>query len=434
MKEGYKETEIGVIPVEWEVKSLSMIGSFSKGKGISKNEILKDGIPCMRYAEIYTEYDIVLKNIKSFINEKSALNSKRLNQGDILFAGSGETLDDIGKSVAFIDNFEAYVGGDTVILSPTTNYNSLFMSFQLNSVSVRTQLRKLGQGSSVVHIYSSGLEKVIVPLPPLKEQQKIADILSTADKKIEAIATQIEKAETLKKGLQKKLFVEGIEHTKFKDTGLSIVYPMRKIPDAWELKKLSDITTKITDGAHFTPTYIERGIPFLRVTDLKSKDLLSSDIKYIPENEHTELIKRCKPEYGDILYSKNGTIGLTRIITWDWEFSIFVSLCLIKPDRSLIIPEYLKYYLTSDIVNTQIKIRSKQGTVTNLHLEEIRDFFITIPPLKEQQKIADILSKADEKIEILKAKKEKHEILKKGLLQKLLSGEVRVGGDCYRTI
>jgi type I restriction enzyme S subunit len=182
-----------------------MIGSFSKGKGISKNEVIEDGIPCMRYAEIYTEYDIVLKNIKSFIDEKSALNSKQLKQGDILFAGSGETLDDIGKSVAFIDNFEAYVGGDTVILSPKTKYNSLFMSYQLNSTLVRLQLRKLGQGSSVVHIYSSGLEKVKVPLPPLKEQKQIADILSTADEKLEVLKAKKEKFETLKIGLLQKL-------------------------------------------------------------------------------------------------------------------------------------------------------------------------------------------------------------------------------------
>ncbi|MFA6192623.1 MAG: restriction endonuclease subunit S [Sulfurimonas sp.] len=424
--EGYKDTEIGVIPIQWEVKSLSEIGSFSKGKGISKNEVIKDGIPCMRYAEIYTKYNTVLKNIKSFIDKNSALNSKQIYNRDILFAGSGETLEDIGKSVAFIDDFEAYVGGDTVILSPDIDYNALFMAYQLNSTSVRTQLRKLGQGNSVVHIYSSGLEKVIVSFPPLREQEKIADILSTADAKIDAIASQIEKAETLKKGLLQKLLSEGIGHSEFKDTGLSIVYPMRKIPNSWELKTLSDITTKITDGAHFTPTYVESGIPFLRVTDLKSKDLLASNIKYIPEEEHIELLKRCNPEYGDILYSKNGTIGLTRIVTWDWEFSIFVSLCLIKPNKDLIIPEYLKYYLTSSIVDTQIMIRAKQGAVTNLHLEEIRDFFITIPPLEEQKQIADILSTADEKLEVLRAKKEKYETLKKGLLQKLLSGEVRV--------
>ncbi|WP_321778487.1 restriction endonuclease subunit S [Sulfurimonas sp.] len=201
----FKDSELGKIPESWEVKSLSMIGSFSKGKGISKNEVIKDGVPCMRYAEIYTEYDIVLKNIKSFINKKSALNSKKIINGDILFAGSGEILDDIGKSVAFIDDFEAYVGGDTVILSKSIDYNSLFMAYQLNSTFVRLQLRKLGQGSSVVHIYSSGLEKIKVPFPPLKEQKQIADILLTADEKLEVLRAKKEKYETLKKGLLQKL-------------------------------------------------------------------------------------------------------------------------------------------------------------------------------------------------------------------------------------
>jgi restriction endonuclease S subunit len=223
-----------------------------------------------------------------------------------------------------------------------------------------------------------------------------------------------------------RLFSVGIGHSEFKESELRIVYPLRKIPKTWEIKTLSDITTQITDGAHFTPTYTTTGIPFLRVTDLKSKNLLDSAIKYIPKEEHDELIKRCKPERGDILYSKNGTIGLTRFVNWDWEFSIFVSLCLIKPNRELINPIYLKHYLESNIVNDQIRIRSKQGTVTNLHLEEIGEFFIPFPPLEEQKQIAEILSTIDEKLEILRAKKEAFETLKKGLMQKLLNGEVRV--------
>ena len=201
----FKDSELGKIPESWEIKYLSEIGLFSKGKGISKNEIIDNGIPCMRYAEIYTKYNTVLKNIKSFINKKSALNSKQIYKGDILFAGSGETLEDIGKSVAFLDDFEACVGGDTIILSPNIDYNSLFMSYQLNTTSVRIQLRKLGQGNSVVHIYSSGLKKVFVAFPPLQEQKEIADILSTTDEKIEILKAKKQKYETLKKGLLQKL-------------------------------------------------------------------------------------------------------------------------------------------------------------------------------------------------------------------------------------
>ncbi len=406
--DGYKDTEIGVIPIDWGETTIDDLFDLGRGTVISKTYI----------AEHLGEYPIY--------------SSQSKNKGCMgyidTYAYDAElitwTTDGAYAGTVFHRNgkFNCTNVCGTVQNKKNSYTDLRFFTYFLSRVTKR-YVSYIGNPKLMNGIFGT----IKIPLPPLKEQEKIADILSTADDKIDAIAIQIEKAEILKKGLLQKLLSEGIGHSEFKETGLSIVYPMRQIPKAWSLETLSSITTKITDGAHFTPTYVESGIPFLRVTDLKSKDLLASKIKYIPEDEHLELLKRCKPEYGDILYSKNGTIGLTRIVTWDWEFSIFVSLCLIKPNRDLIIPEYLKYYLTSSIVDTQIKIRAKQGTVTNLHLEEIRDFFITIPPLKEQKQIADILSTADEKLEVLRAKKEKYEVLKKGLMQKLLSGEVRVG-------
>ena len=420
IKEGYKESEVGVIPVEWDVVKLDKLGKIITGSTpkTSNQDFYLNGTRLWASPSDLGK----AKEVKTTNTKLSKLGFEEirvLDKRSILITCIGSTIGKMGIAYEEMSSNQQI----NAITCNKTNNPDFYYYVLFN---IKDKIQKLAGTQAVPLLNKTDFSQIKVIQPPLKEQEKIADILSTADEKIDAITLQIQKAETLKKGLQKKLFIEGVGHTKFKDTGLSIVYPMRRIPEAWELKKLSDITTKITDGAHFTPTYVEDGIPFLRVTDLKSKDLLSSAIKYIPEDEHIELVKRCKPEYGDILYSKNGTIGLTRIITWDWEFSIFVSLCLIKPKRSSIIPEYLKYYLTSDIVHTQIKIRSKQGTVTNLHLEEIRDFFITVPPLEEQQQIANILLAADEKLEVLRAKKEKYETLKKGLLQKLLSGEVRV--------
>ncbi len=419
LTDGYKETEIGVIPVEWDVKTLSEIGSFSKGKGISKNEIVEDGIPCMRYAEIYTEYDTVLKNIKSFINEKSAQNSKKITNGDILFAGSGETLDDIGKSVAFIDDFEAYVGGDTVVLSPTTDYNSLFMSFQLNSTSVRTQLRKLGQGSSVVHIYSSGLETVKVPFPPLKEQEKIADILSTADEKIDAIELQIQKAETLKKGLLQKLLSEGIGHSEFKDSELG------KIPKGWEVVELPHITDKITSGG--TPSrkkaeYFENGtVNWIKTGELRDCYIYNSKEK-ITEDAVANSSAKVFPVDTLLIAMYGATIGRTAYLKT--ECSTNQACCAIIFNQSIADPYfYWKYFhfIKDDLIS-----QGRGAGQPNISQSIIKTLLVPFPPLEEQKQIADILSTADDKLEVLRAKKEKYQTLKKGLLQKLLSGEVRV--------
>jgi type I restriction enzyme M protein len=150
------------------------------------------------------------------------------------------------------------------------------------------------------------------------------------------------------------------------------------------LKELQEIADKITDGTHRTPTYTESGIPFLRVTDITESN---SAKKFISKGEHAELIKRCRPEKGDVLYSKNGTIGVAKLVDWDWEFSIFVSLALIKPKHELVIPRFLEYLLNSKAAYSQAAARSKSGTVTNLHLVDIKTIQIPLPPLEVQKEI-----------------------------------------------
>ncbi|HJP46535.1 restriction endonuclease subunit S [Acinetobacter venetianus] len=149
------------------------------------------------------------------------------------------------------------------------------------------------------------------------------------------------------------------------------------------MKKLSECCTKITDGAHHTPTYTDKGIPFLRVTDITT-ELNWNKVKYIPQKEHEDLIKRCKPEKGDVLYSKNGTIGVPKLVTWDKDFSIFVSLALLKVKKETLRSEFLESFLLTPRALEQARKHSKTGTVTNLHLIEIREMQIPVPSLIEQ--------------------------------------------------
>lgn len=194
-------------------------------------------------------------------------------------------------------------------------------------------------------------------------------------------------------------------YSEYKNSGIEWI---GDIPTNWSCTKLKFHTSKIIDGAHFTPTYIENGenaIPFLRVTDLHNKEIDSEDIKYIPKEEHQELVKRCNPQKGDLLLSKNGTIGLMKIIDWDWEFSVFVSLCLIKFNTSLV-NRFFKFFFDSNIVERQLFESSQKTSVTNLHLEKIKELRLTLPPLEEQTTIANYLDHKTQQIDELIAKKE----------------------------
>lgn len=198
------------------------------------------------------------------------------------------------------------------------------------------------------------------------------------------------------------------------------------LPSEWKVDILDNFTNLIVDGTHFTPNYTENGIPFLRVTDIQENKIDFTNLKFITIEEHNSLVKRCKPEKGDILYSKNGTIGIPKIVDWDWEFSIFVSLCLIKPQKHKLNSYFLKFILQSELVKWQIHRRAKQGTVTNLHLEEIRELEIPKIKLPHQRKIARILTTVDNIIEKTESAVGKYKAIKQGMMHDLFTRGIDV--------
>jgi type I restriction enzyme S subunit len=201
------------------------------------------------------------------------------------------------------------------------------------------------------------------------------------------------------------------------------------IPDDWELKLLSEVTTQIIDGTHFTPRYTTFGVPFLRVTDIQESEIDFAKLKFISPSEHALLTRRCLPKKGDLLLSKNGTIGIPKIVSWDWECSLFVSLALLKLRSQLISASFLEQFFKSDVLTQQIRKRSKQGTVTNLHLEEIREFRIPLPPTKvEQDAISEALRDTDALLGGLDLVIGKKRDLKQAAMEQLLTGQTRLPG------
>lgn len=189
---------------KWETKTLDSIGRFRKGRNIPKSAVTTSGLPCVLYGEIYTRYDNVESDLKSFIPQEVASKSEAIETGDILFAGSGETVEEIGKCFAYIGEQPAYAGGDLIILTPHED-NSELLGYVLNSPPIVSQKAKLGQGSTVAHIYTSGLQTVEVQLPECEEQYAIATVLSDMDSEIEAFEVKLHKYCQIKQGMMHNL-------------------------------------------------------------------------------------------------------------------------------------------------------------------------------------------------------------------------------------
>jgi len=190
---------------QWELIYLCEAGAFSKGSGLTKVELVKSGLNAVCYGTLYTRHHIKIKRIVSFISHETARNSVVIKRGDIIFAGSGETIDEIGKSAVYLDDEVCYAGGDTIILSLRKKHDPIFFAFYLNSQIVRKDLRRMGQGQSVVYIYRKDLEKMQVRVPIYKEQAAIAEILNKVDDEIDMLEQKKKIIEAQKKFLLNNL-------------------------------------------------------------------------------------------------------------------------------------------------------------------------------------------------------------------------------------
>lgn len=189
---------------EWEEKQLGQLGDFLKGSGIKREEAQSGHLPCVRYGEIYTLHDDIVRDFHSWISKDVAKTAVRVGKGDILFAGSGETKEDIGKCAAIVKDVEAYAGGDIVIFRACAA-DPKFLGYALNQPAINDQKSRFGQGDAIVHISAASLSRVTLYLPSLREQEVISSVLWDMDTEILALQQRRSKVGALKQAMMQEL-------------------------------------------------------------------------------------------------------------------------------------------------------------------------------------------------------------------------------------
>ena len=402
---GYKHTKVGVIPVEWSITTLAKLGEFLKGKGISKSEVIDAGNPAIRYGEIYTKHNFFIKEFKSFINNESAHNSRQIEQGDLLFAGSGESIEDIGKCVAYTRNEIAYAGGDIIILR-TTNQDVKFLGFLLNHTAFRQQTYKLGQGNSVVHIYSSSLKKIKVAIPSLPEQQKITTILSTWDRAIGDTQLIIDELKLRNKGLAQQL-LKGKKRLKGFD-------------GEWRWLRADNIFKNHTDKSHNGDFEVlsatqERGVI--------PRSMNNIDIKF----DKSSLGTYKKVEVGDYVISLRSFQG--GIEYSNYEGLVSPAYTVLKEILPISKTYYKIYFKTETFINRLNTIIYGIRDGKQISYKDFSTLKLPYPLLEEQNAISKILEEAGQELKLYEKKLASLKEQKKGLMQKLLTGKIRVKTD-----
>ncbi|WP_299547056.1 restriction endonuclease subunit S [uncultured Helicobacter sp.] len=200
---------LGTIPKHWKVRRVATLGKFFKGSNISKNDLQDSGVSVILYGDIYTKYEIKTRHFQSKIAENFAKDKTQILCGDLLFSGSGETKEDIGKCICYLGNEKAYVGGDVIVLRQM-GQDSLFLSYVLNSDYTKYQKAVISKGEIIIHIYASNLRDLKIPLPPLQEQKEIAEFLDSKIAQIDLVIEKTKKQITLIKEYKNTLINEAV--------------------------------------------------------------------------------------------------------------------------------------------------------------------------------------------------------------------------------
>ena len=409
--EEFVQTDIGIMPSDWLIISLDDVGNFYKGKSIPKAEITTDGEACVLYGEIYTKYNYGASELKSRTSMEVARNSFEIKKGDILFAGSGETPEDIGKCFAYLGDNRAYAGGDIVVLRPRDDYSSKFLGYILNTDIASNQKYFMGQGSSVYHIYSSSLKKLLIPIPPTKEEQEaIATVLSDMDDLINGLEKQLVKKRHLKKGAMRELLE----------------------PKAgWIEKTLgTDATLKARIGWQglTTAEYQKTGSYYLITgTDFKDGFIDWDNCNYVSYERYNQ-DKNIQILNHDVLVTKDGTIGKVALIkSLHKPATLNSGVFVIRPKNNSFYPDFFYYLLLSKVFKTFLSQLSAGSTINHLYQKDFVHFKFFVPSsIEEQMKISNLLSDMDSEIEQLGLQLSKYRMIKKGMMQDLLTGKKRL--------
>lgn len=298
--------------------------------------------------------------------------------------------------------------------------NMKWLGFWFSSSHARHTLRSnaTGTSGSMKNITKSDVLSIRVDIPPLPEQQKIARILSTWDKAISTTERLIDNSQQQKKALMQQLLTGKKRFPGFEGE--------------WEEVKLGDVCSKITDGAHHSPKSVISGFPMYSVKDMSTNGFIQNSARHIDKSDFEMLVKQnCKPLINDILIAKDGSIlKHCFVVRHDIEGVILSSIALLRPKLDMIWPDFIAQYFSQEYIKFFVgKALTSGSGVPRIILKDFKGIRLNIPPIKEQQKIAIILTNADKEIELLKQQLADLKQEKKALMQQLLTGKRRVKVD-----
>ncbi|MGB5909186.1 MAG: restriction endonuclease subunit S [Stenotrophomonas maltophilia] len=407
---GYQESDAGGIPADWSPLPLGAVVSVRKDKGIAKR-----GVPCIELEHVEPETGRLLgwDSSGTQVSIKTAF-----KRGDVLF---GKLRPYLRKYA--VAPFDGICTTEILAIHPRDGqFDSQFLFHLMQGDGVFATVEALSYGTKMPRVSWTDLSDIVLGIPPFPEQQKIAAILTAVDDKLDVIARQIEATQTLKQGLMQTLFERGVGS-----------HHAANWPTV-SLCEVAEVRTGVAKGKKGLKEPVE--LPYLRVANVQDGHIDLSEVKNI-EVEATQ-VERFTLRPGDVLMTEGGDFDkLGRGDVWEGQ----ISPCLhqnhvfaVRPQPGKLSSYYLAALAASDHGRQYFLSCAKRTTnLASINSSQLKAFPVLLPSIAVQESIVEVVHSANAKVAVLEEKQKRYQTLKRGLMQKLLTGEWRVSLNASAT-
>ena len=390
---------LGDVPAHWDVIQLGRVGTFQKCSGGTKADEVHEGIPCVRYGDLYTSHRNFIERTRSFISVEKAPEYTPIEYGDILFAGSGETIEEIGISAVNLLASQIWGGGDIILFRPRLPIDARFSGYLLGNSQAQYQKSCMGRGITVMHVYASELKYLWLSIPPLDEQAAIARYLDRADDRIRrAISAKERIIELLAEQRQAVILhavTRGLDpNVRLKDSGVEW---LGDVPEHWEIRRMK-VVASIRYGLGQPPRESATGLPLIRATNVNrghivKKDLLHVDPEDVPPGRDAFLREK------EIVVVRSGAYTADSAIIPEAYAGSVTGYDMVLTVKGAV-PEFIAAALLSKYLrDEQLIVASNRAAQPHLNAEELGTSVVLLPPLPEQASIVEHLDKVNNGID-----------------------------------
>jgi restriction endonuclease S subunit len=392
--EKYKQTEVGLIPSDWEVKRLDQIANIIMGQS-PQSEFYNtkgDGLPLI-------QGNADVENRETIVRSYTSVITKRGKIGDIIMSVRAP-VGEVSKAT-----FDCCLGRGVCAISYQNEYLYQYLIYLENSWA------QLSTGSTFDSVNSKQVKELKIPIPKaVEEQTAIATALSDADALITSLEKLIAKKRLIKQGAMQELL---------------------KPKEGWENKSIKEISIDMLQGVNTAidiPEYVHDGIPILKANNIIDGEVNLQTSDHISQNTFKGYSDRFKIKKNDFLFSNIGArLGTGSLMKKDIECSFAWNVMRIIPNTKLVLPEYLNCIMNSPVLFNEIKKNESGSGMGFVPKNVIQNITLPIPPTNEEQtRIATIFSDMDAEITALETKLEKYRKIKLGMMQQLLTGKIRL--------